>query len=96
MSPIDTTDQRMTCRALAERMRVNSSRRSIADASESAGNAATAYEEPMRASGTASRLLAKVKTDTEPVPTLEANAVKTSAVIEPIPSASERGILRPS
>ena len=37
-----TSDQRMIWRALEERMRVNSPRFSGADASESAGNAATA------------------------------------------------------
>ena len=91
ISPIDTTDQRMMCRALVQRMRVNSSRFSSADASESAGNAATAYEDPMSASGTASRFEAKVKTETAPVPILEAMDVSMSAVTEPIPSASDRG-----
>ena len=46
----------------------------------------------MSASGTASKLLAKVKTDTAPVPIRDASAVRTSAVIEPMPSASERGM----
>jgi hypothetical protein len=45
----------------------------------------------MSASGTASRLLAKVKTDTTPVPSLEAMAVSASAVTDPTPKASERG-----
>ena len=92
MSPRATMDHRTMCRALAERILVNSLRFSIADASESAGNAATAYDDPMSASGTATRLPASVKTDTDPVPILEAMAVKASTVIEFMPSARERGM----
>ena len=60
--------------------------------SESAGKAATAYDAPTSESGTASRLLASVKTDTEPEATREARAVKARSVNEPMPSAKERGI----